>query len=88
MSEILEKIITQKITDRAEINNIINTEHVGFRKHHNTHDKIFQFTETAQHTKNMKTFTGAVWTFKKLSIRFGTPDSSTHSHHKAFPPNS
>ena len=61
ISKILEKVITIKLTNWAEQNNLLNPEQAGFRINKSTLDKIFQLTQTAMHAKNIKRYSAAIF---------------------------
>ena len=59
IGKIMEKIITKRLYEFAEDNNLINEEQSGFRKNRSTQDHIFKLTQSIkQGFNNNKTTTG------------------------------
>ena len=61
LSKILEKIVTQRLTNWANTQNLLNPQQAGFRHNKETHDKIFELAQTTLHARNLKHFSAAIF---------------------------
>ena len=61
LGKILEKIITNRIKDRCNENNIINKQENGFRSKRNTNDNLFKLTQSLKQNINNGFVTSAVF---------------------------
>ena len=61
MGKILEKIITNRVKDWCNENNIINKQQNSFRSKRNTNDNLFKLTQSLRQSINKGFVTSAVF---------------------------
>ena len=72
LGKIPEKLITNRVKDWCNNNNIINKQQNGFRSKRNANDSLFKLTQSLKKNINKKFVTSAVFLdVKKHLIKFG-----------------